>query len=545
MYKTKNLGLNITEMSKDKNEKFNFDVDLGDNFKAIDADVLTHRNISNCILEIPQRIKYTLENGTLTIKAGSVVIVPYGTTNENFTRIGKPVISEDGIASGFSESNYIAMPTIDFSKPWECRLEFSTSTLGTPSGLLDWRGSTNIDNGLTVAAAKNLSFRMNLNGEAIRLETDFLKNNTKYFCKIGWSGATYYLKLLENGATSEEIKVLESTYPITNTSSTTKIGLFTVYPCINHLNLKSISITAGEQVVYRPYLQNGDVFLNDNFKVYDTQFANGKFFVWVEVQNDITRSREVTDFNTRFIRVCIASNKLESAITNEAHSGSTIGANGLMYKTDTNEVGYVSSGVFDTTDKESFPIGICTANGVSVFGTIDHVFNGFGYIGSTIWVDKGVKGLIPDGINADGSLKNTEFITDILTQYSVSGFSDLDTSIIGVHQNSVGKWECAAKALYLGSYNIPPQVKLYSCYYNTLENKWYQYNDTSSATWQEVKFYQCGSLKLNRLDGVSTVSKFNIKQPFRAVDYNDYQSKITELETKIEALQAAVKALQG
>lgn len=34
--------------------------------------------VTNCITEIPQRIKYTLENGTLTILAGSVVIVPYG-----------------------------------------------------------------------------------------------------------------------------------------------------------------------------------------------------------------------------------------------------------------------------------------------------------------------------------------------------------------------------------------------------------------------------------------------------------------------------------
>ena len=41
------------------------------------------------------------------------------------------------------------------------------------------------------------------------------------------------------------------------------------------------------------------------------------------------------------------------------------------------------------------------------------------------------------------------------------------------------------------------------------------------------------------------ISSFQPKKPFKAVDYNEYQSKITELEAKIEALQAAVKALQG
>ena len=36
------------------------------------------REITNCIIEAPQRIKYTLVNGVLTIKAGSVVTIPYG-----------------------------------------------------------------------------------------------------------------------------------------------------------------------------------------------------------------------------------------------------------------------------------------------------------------------------------------------------------------------------------------------------------------------------------------------------------------------------------
>ena len=39
---------------------------------------LNKSQITNCLLEVPQRIKHTLENDTLTIKAGSVVIVPLG-----------------------------------------------------------------------------------------------------------------------------------------------------------------------------------------------------------------------------------------------------------------------------------------------------------------------------------------------------------------------------------------------------------------------------------------------------------------------------------
>lgn len=41
------------------------------------SDITT--SITNCLTEVPQRINYTLENGTFTLKAGSVLIVPFST----------------------------------------------------------------------------------------------------------------------------------------------------------------------------------------------------------------------------------------------------------------------------------------------------------------------------------------------------------------------------------------------------------------------------------------------------------------------------------
>ena len=54
------------------------------------------------------------------------------------------------------------------------------------------------------------------------------------------------------------------------------------------------------------------------------------------------------------------------------------------------------------------PIAICTSDS-SKWTSIDQVFNGFGYIGSTVFALPGVKGLIPNGRNKDGTLKNIEF----------------------------------------------------------------------------------------------------------------------------------------
>ena len=78
MYKSENLGLNLTEMDKDGNHYFNFDTDLNQNFLAIDNLALSQRHITNCITKKPQDIKLELNNGVITLKKGSMVYFPNG-----------------------------------------------------------------------------------------------------------------------------------------------------------------------------------------------------------------------------------------------------------------------------------------------------------------------------------------------------------------------------------------------------------------------------------------------------------------------------------
>ena len=58
------------------------------------------------------------------------------------------------------------------------------------------------------------------------------------------------------------------------------------------------------------------------------------------------------------------------------------------------------------TSGYSLPLGICHA-GTSNFTSIDQIFNGFGYIGSTVFALPGVKGAIPNGRNENGTCKAT------------------------------------------------------------------------------------------------------------------------------------------
>ena len=68
----------ILEIGSDNVLKFAVDTNI-----EIENSVESY--LTNCILKIPQNIKYTLNNDTFTLKAGSILTVPYGTTDQSAT----------------------------------------------------------------------------------------------------------------------------------------------------------------------------------------------------------------------------------------------------------------------------------------------------------------------------------------------------------------------------------------------------------------------------------------------------------------------------
>ena len=161
------------------------------------------------------------------------------------------------------------------------------------------------------------------------------------------------------------------------------------------------------------------------------------------------------------------------------------------------------------TDKEiSLPIGFATVGNLA-FTSINQVFNGMGYIGSTIWVDKGVKGLIPNGRNEDGSLKNIEYTFDRV-RVTTNTISD-QPNTFGIRSNGL-----ILQYTYLGEYAVPPTAGgAWGLYYNTQEQTFYFNNN---GTWKKHQVSLCGKVTYN---SSLTITSFQPKLPFRAVDYND------------------------
>ena len=174
-------------------------------------------------------------------------------------------------------------------------------------------------------------------------------------------------------------------------------------------------------------LNNGTLTLKAGSKVYvpngfEADGTTPKFDE-VVIENDIHAGGPIGSFTDKWI-FCYINNGFRWEILSHCFSGSTLptqtGENRLGYNTTLNKIQVSINGGAYIDDICSFPICIFSTNS-GVITSIDQAFNGFGYIGSTVFALPGVKGLIPNGRNNDGTLKNIEFTTKKVLTLTGSG----------------------------------------------------------------------------------------------------------------------------
>ena len=169
-----------------------------------------------------------------------------------------------------------------------------------------------------------------------------------------------------------------------------------------------------------------------------------------------------------------------------APSGST---NMLWYDTTNNKVKQTNNSGSTWNEGWSLPLFIINRSSGTITG-IDQVFNGFGYIGSTIFALPGVKGLIPNGRNDDGTLKNTAFINEVC----------VIATLTGTHVYSM---RLAHNYLVAGVFP-----------YDEKTNR--NYNDTI-APGNERNQVNAGMVEVSS----GTILSMNAKTVFHTVDYSD------------------------
>lgn len=247
-----------------------------------------------------------------------------------------------------------------------------------------------------------------------------------------------------------------------------------------------------------PILKAGSVvYIPNGFE----QDGTTRKFDRVVLENDVTSSSAITTTHYLFYRTSNPT-VFQRVPLNKCHSGDTqptpVGNDDMWYDTANNLLKrYDGSSTFNALGT-CLPVGIY--NGTTQ--QFEAIFNGFGCIGSTVFVLPDVSGLIPNGFNADGSFKITSFTTQTVLTNTYTGTATNDYY-----------FQC--------SESFCGRISKTVAEYNPSENKSYWNN---GGTWQQLYNIFDGTFRMES-GKVTSVSQLPTVQPstipiYKAVDLN-------------------------
>ena len=196
---------------------------------------------------------------------------------------------------------------------------------------------------------------------------------------------------------------------------------------------------------------------------FESDGTTSKFdVVTIESDRTLTRTINGTYFVTANI---VGGTNITDVRLVSSGANPTPASYSLQYNTTSNEIKRYSDSTSSYT-KDSFPVAIVTVSNSSI-SSVDQIFDWCGFIGSTAFVLPGVKGLIPNGFNADGTYKSIEFTTDkVLTTTRTWDIPASSIQKLFIYNRG--------KALGIQSYQIEsdsmPTVNDWTVWYNPKEN---------------------------------------------------------------------------
>jgi hypothetical protein len=275
------LAWNETEVPRTVGATYNFEIRInGTNASATINGVTKSRNDFYPFTSTDFRLGSSVNNfpflGSINLKQfkiyvdGQLVFQPVKPTyllerrkptvwnKGQFTAVGSPVISDDGVASGFSTSNYVKIPYVaDRSKTWTQYIEFTTSSDVITQQRI-WAEDRPFSNAYTsrfiLDPSKKIAYRFTsdgttyIGGSINRLGTHTIQPNTKYILKAEFTGTSYNMYLSINGSDYELDYSLQSTDVLENLPSV--LGFWSEYPFLGSIDLKQFSITVDGKEVF-------------------------------------------------------------------------------------------------------------------------------------------------------------------------------------------------------------------------------------------------------------------------------------------------------
>lgn len=191
-------------------------------------------------------------------------------------------------------------------------------------------------------------------------------------------------------------------------------------------------------------------------------------------------------------------------------SGSTNPGNKYEWYDTTNNIeGYTLNGAI--SDRSTFPIGMLYRDEDNNL-TIAQIYNGFGYIGSTVYAVPGIKYLMPDGLQTGGQLKTIENTTSVLSVVSSPDTVDA-TQVLFLDSSGI----IQRANVWISSTTKPVFTENYSQFwFNPDTNLVYRYRDSSTQGYINA----CLVGRFTHNDSTK-ITDFSTRNAFIAADYNE------------------------
>ena len=237
--------------------------------------------------------------GSLDLKQFSITVdgVPVFSGNktgvdtikpDDYTTVGSPTISDDGIASGFSGVNYIQAASFDRTKPFEIILPIKTpNDFSKINSLISGNNSSlncgftiqiNTDGKLRIFASTN-GTSWNLAGGAIG--PTILAVDTNYYITFSWTGTTYSLrKSTDKKNWTTEWGVASSNALATSIDQLVNIGVGnnpssgSTDGYAGSIDLNAFKIYVDGSLVYQPCLKISYTFSKTGSKIVDSVYRD-------------------------------------------------------------------------------------------------------------------------------------------------------------------------------------------------------------------------------------------------------------------------------
>lgn len=324
-------------------------------------------------------------------------------------------------------------------------------------------------------------------GEALNAKADIDLNNTGVFSTSEGGGVNLTSSTPANASGKE---VTSADFFQSNLLNYTTNRILEIPQDIKlELNNGTLTLKAGSKV----YVPNGPSVFNEKTTSSDLTLTNGwgnqQFFVYVDINNNI----------------CIR----EVNFTESGSSSSLTTQYRCWYDTTNNSIKWTDDTGSTWREGFSFPIALITADASSIV-SIDQVFNGFGYIGSTVFALPGVKVQIPDGRNEDGTCRSVYGTIRTVQQTSVNPGNGDFSIRIGDNYIAVSKFVYDEETNYNYNQTVSPSNIRYQNNAGTVSYL--------SGKITSLKPYTVDSVLNSNLSNLSAAGEAKLKSNIRLVN---------------------------